>query len=1573
MAANGWYSNIGKGVTAFKDLVQAWVDGTATDTRGVIIQVPAGAYLVHWLASSEYATDSLRPKLTIEYTAADTTPPVLATGVNPATLSYDTTATTVDIADVGTCTDAGSGMHATQPYQVSYSDVGISADTSCSGKSYTITTAWGTSHAASFTGTDGHYYCIKLECKDAAGTPNSTAYYSANNIKYDITPPVQSSHSPADSSTITDATQDITFTLDEAGDCYLSVTNDYSYADMVTNIQTDCDGDGTTSISCTTPDLGEDGAKTVYIACQDTLFNGDTDATNTDLGYTLDTTPPVQSAHDPANAATITDTTQDITFTTDENATCYLSLDGDEAYADMSDDTLCTGGGTTSQSCTTPDLGADGAKTVYLACTDGTNADTAGTNTALTYTLLTNTAPTLTSIADSPDPIKGSTTITITPTGQGDADTDALYFFCDESGTPTSGSNLCSQGDATYSSDYSSMTCTYTVDTGDTTRTVYCRTYDGTDYSTERTTTYTVDTTGPTLSFTDDVAAGPVQSDTITPSWGDATTKLWDYDADGTCSTSSGDYSKTDSDSMDQSTQTNNTKYICMYAEDSVANYSTQASANDINIDASTPTQSAHNPASGTTISDTTPTIALTLNENGDCFASTTDESYDAMSDNDDCTGDGTTSISCTLSDLGADGAKNVYIACEDTLGNKDDAGTNTALSYTLDTTAPTFTMQYYYDSSLANSIADNAVLGAGTYYVKVSADEALGSAPTVSISAEGTANDVIDGATTLVSGNNYKYTRTISSDVSAVGSVLEDWFVSGSDSAGNPATDVSPTNEATKSVYTDTVSPQLTITSPSDSGSYGASVDFDASASDTNIASLISDLDDSLIGWWRMEDNAGNTTVTDYMGNYNGTAQQNTSSLHTAGHNVSALTFNGSSDYISMPSYDFGDNFTISLWMKPTDTSQILTFASNANSGSGSYGFRFYVNYWNTNNRVIYFESAGPSTSGWTQTDGAAVTFGNWSFVTLTVDRAGGDAHIFVNGTDVTDPTSTASTNFTTSTTWNIGKMKDGFPFKGSIDDVMIFNRILTSDEVTAIYNGTAIAHSSTDLADGSHTYKSYAQDQAGNIGVSATNTFSSDATPPVQSAHDPSSGSTISDTTPTITLTLDEAGDCRASTTDESYDAMSDNDDCTGDGTTSISCTLSDLGVDGAKNVYISCQDSYSNKYTTGTNTELTYTLDTTGPTNVGISTVTADSTTQLTVTANTATDAGAGLHATPYQIQETTGNDGATSSAYQASTTHIDTGLSPNTLYTYKVRAKDILDNVSDYSAESSVYTLANVPTNLAVTVDSSTQITSTWEANSNPAGTEYYIENVTGSTNSDWITDLTWSSSGLICNTQYTFQVKARNTDLTETAYADTITATTSACASQITGGGASGTALSFLKPTPPLNGFMLQINSGALSSASQDVTLFIRGSTTTPRMSISNDPSFTNAVQESYNITKQWRLTDIQGPKTVYLKFFTNYGVPSDIITATIYYQKPNILTPIINIFNPQTPENPPGIPPIPPQPPVEETVTQQAPLSLQNIWNLLPTQAINQFVLSPVPQEIRDLAAKFPGLANTLQ
>ncbi|GAH90944.1 unnamed protein product, partial [marine sediment metagenome] len=133
----------------------------------------------------------------------------------------------------------------------------------------------------------------------------------------------------------------------------------------------------------------------------------------------------------------------------------------------------------------------------------------------------------------------------------------------------------------------------------------------------------------------------------------------------------------------------------------------------------------------------------------------------------------------------------------------------------------------------------------------------------------------------------------------------------------------------------------------------------------------------------------------------------------------------------------------------------------------------------------------------------------------------------------------------------------------------------------------------------------------------------------------------------------------------------------------------------------------------------------------------------------------------------------------------TSHQEPSLTPNTQYTRHLKSYNASGD-SLASAGATAYTLANIPSNLSLTADSTSQITASWSANSNPSGTEYYAENTTANTNSGWTINSSWSSSGLSCGTSYTFKVKARNGDREETSFSDTFTITTQAC--PVTGGG-----------------------------------------------------------------------------------------------------------------------------------------------------------------------------------------
>ena len=183
------------------------------------------------------------------------------------------------------------------------------------------------------------------------------------------------------------------------------------------------------------------------------------------------------------------------------------------------------------------------------------------------------------------------------------------------------------------------------------------------------------------------------------------------------------------------------------------------------------------------------------------------------------------------VSDTDYSSAKVATVKASDAVGNF--SVESNAISYTQDATVPSFTMQYYSDEGLTASLADNKRLKQGTYYIKITSSEPLNSTPTIFIDAEGTANDVTDSATVFISGNDYRYARLIAFDTVAVGGILENISITGADVAGNPATSVDPTNEATKAAYTDTVAPTAAISGQPVSPTNSNSVDITVGGTD--------------------------------------------------------------------------------------------------------------------------------------------------------------------------------------------------------------------------------------------------------------------------------------------------------------------------------------------------------------------------------------------------------------------------------------------------------------------------------------------------------------------------------------------------------------------------------------------------------------------------------------------------------------------------------------------------------------------------------------------------------------------
>lgn len=306
-----------------------------------------------------------------------------------------------------------------------------------------------------------------------------------------------------------------------------------------------------------------------------------------------------------------------------------------------------------------------------------------------------------------------------------------------------------------------------------------------------------------------------------------------------------------------------------------------------------------------------------------------------------------------------------------------------------------------------------------------------------------------------------------------------------------------------------------------------------------------------------------------------------------------------------------------------------------------------------------------------------------------------------------------------------------------------------------------------------------------------------------------------------------------------------------------------------------------------TTANSGAVAFKVDTATPT-PGTLAVATTSTTSLTASISGASDSLSGLSATPYIFYNLTAS---TNSSATSSASWLSSGLSVNTQYTFYAQVSDAAGNTATTS-NASKYSLANIPTGLAVAADSATQITLSWNANSNPAGTEYYALNSTASTTSGWITTTSTSFSSLTCNTSYSFNVKARNGNGVETATTSLASATTSACSSPGNGGGSTGGGGGGSYPTPPPGGFKIIINNGAATTATTSVVLTLIGGSDAKNMMVSNRADFAGAVQEPYIAAKNWIICAFgsacpDGDYTVYAKFFSASGLPSPSVSDSI--------------------------------------------------------------------------------------
>jgi len=139
----------------------------------------------------------------------------------------------------------------------------------------------------------------------------------------------------------------------------------------------------------------------------------------------------------------------------------------------------------------------------------------------------------------------------------------------------------------------------------------------------------------------------------------------------------------------------------------------------------------------------------------------------------------------------------------------------------------------------------------------------------------------------------------------------------------------------------------------------------------------------------------------------------------------------------------------------------------------------------------------------------------------------------------------------------------------------------------------------------------------------------------------------------------------------------------------------------------------------------------------------------------------------------------------------TSYSDTGLTPSTAYTYRVRAVNAGSNVSDYSTTASATPggggggdtqSPTAPSGLTATATASSANLS-WTASTDNVGvTGYYIERCQGSGCSTFTqigtsSTTSYADNGLSASTSYTYRVRATDAAGNLSGYSNTSTATT----------------------------------------------------------------------------------------------------------------------------------------------------------------------------------------------------
>lgn len=214
------------------------------------------------------------------------------------------------------------------------------------------------------------------------------------------------------------------------------------------------------------------------------------------------------------------------------------------------------------------------------------------------------------------------------------------------------------------------------------------------------------------------------------------------------------------------------------------------------------------------------------------------------------------------------------------------------------------------------------------------------------------------------------------------------------------------------------------------------------------------------------------NGNANDSVGGHHGTIYGATLTSNRLGNGSSAYSFNGSSAYIEIEDDDVFSigttgQLSISVWMRPgtltfpsTEGSGYVHWLGKGVAGQHEWTFRMYSarNTEGRENRTSFYVFNLPGGLGTGSYVQESVTAGQWLHFVALVDVASDTIRFYKNGvlrdTDALSSYSIVPQNGAAPV--RVGTRNFTSYFKGAIDNLYVYNRLLTEPEIQSLYTDT-------------------------------------------------------------------------------------------------------------------------------------------------------------------------------------------------------------------------------------------------------------------------------------------------------------------------------------------------------------------------------------------------------------------------------------------------------------------------------------------------------------------------------------